>query len=903
MKLYVLYFKMEVLHALLGQLDGFSGSTSSISDLQSLVGYGNPLISFTAADRDGKMRRLVAKIFCEENVSALANRLTTQAALWGYIPSCVPGYHTFNGGSAVARVDIDGKAGLAQVMEFVKADTLLSLIQKGVRSKTSDNLLPMSQTFGLALGKLNRELQSAKPAPLAGVRIVAGAKALAFSSSSSDDEDKAPTAAASTDGSDRSGPWDLRYFDQLEDDARHINDQETAGLVSTAFQLWRAEIAPAYAATERATASGSYSPDSFDNWRLGWVHGDANNHNVLVRSSDSGMCFIDWEDSAFSYVVHDPAISLTYLLLDVATAATAAATTEGQTSPSVWDAMSSLLTSESITAASSSDTSAAAARTALDACCCFLRAYTLPLPLKPSEVVALPSLIACRLATSLMHSAKAAAAATTEEQRAYVLVHAAPAKAALSMLLKSPGAREGMQRRFVAAAGLATTISRPPRSYVYAPVLSTEQRRSSALVAAALQWLGQQQQQQQQSNGSGLLMPVIRHDPSYGTSASSTDSAAVDAASSAGKTGWLPTDRHFDAPSGGNSSWWPRPPFIYDFSARNDALSSVVGTDRARLAKFTEMMFGPLVAPVGGEGSVEDSADAVDGALLPSPPALTPPPPGSGSNTSSASACGVYRLGWGQYGEDRVLYTSEHFTKNNKEEGEEVIDKASGDKEEAAEPAAPEQEPRTVHLGVDLEAAAGVPLHAPLAGTVHSTARNIHPLDYGPTVILQHSLRVQLQQQVGDSDDVSEETVTFYTLYGHLSLDSIVLPSGRPRLTPGQRVAAGDVIGWVGPEECNGGWPPHLHFQIDTELGHGGWQGDYPGVCAASDWSPAAYQRLCPDPNLLLRCPWVQPLGWTPPAAITSDVLEGHVLVSLPAGGAHQEQRCRVVGVGGVWLA
>jgi len=67
-------------------------------------------------------------------------------------------------------------------------------------------------------------------------------------------------------------------------------------------------------------------------------------------------------------------------------------------------------------------------------------------------------------------------------------------------------------------------------------------------------------------------------------------------------------------------------------------------------------------------------------------------------------------------------------------------------------------------------------------------------------------------------------------------------------------------VGWVGGPHVNGGWPPHLHLQLVTELQLGGWQGDYPGVCARGDWP--AYRRLCPDPNLLLRCPWLPPDGW-----------------------------------------
>jgi len=65
---------------------------------------------------------------------------------------------------------------------------------------------------------------------------------------------------------------------------------------------------------------------------------------------------------------------------------------------------------------------------------------------------------------------------------------------------------------------------------------------------------------------------------------------------------------------------------------------------------------------------------------------------------------------------------------------------------------------RTVHLGIDLWAKAGTPIHSPLAGTVHSFQNNDHERDYGPTIILKHQ---------------PTESLTFYTLYGHLSPESL----------------------------------------------------------------------------------------------------------------------------------
>ena len=137
------------------------------------------------------------------------------------------------------------------------------------------------------------------------------------------------------------------------------------------------------------------------------------------------------------------------------------------------------------------------------------------------------------------------------------------------------------------------------------------------------------------------------------------------------------------------------------------------------------------------------------------------------------------------------------------------------------------EEPRTVHLGVDLFAPEGTEVFAPLAARVLSVQRNPAPLDYGPTVILEHE---------------GEDGRPFFTLYGHL--DEGVLQ----RLHPGDALAPGDGVGTFGSEAVNGGWPPHLHFQVI--LHRLDRSGDFPGV-AAPTWR-RAWTSLCPDPAPLL---------------------------------------------------
>ncbi len=134
---------------------------------------------------------------------------------------------------------------------------------------------------------------------------------------------------------------------------------------------------------------------------------------------------------------------------------------------------------------------------------------------------------------------------------------------------------------------------------------------------------------------------------------------------------------------------------------------------------------------------------------------------------------------------------------------------------------------RNIHLGIDLWTDAGTTVYAALDGTVHSFDYNAGVGDYGPTIILEHRL----------------ESETFYTLYGHLSVESIA------DLEMGQYFAKGAPLAALGTPDVNGDYAPHLHFQIIRDLGDH--HGDYPGVCHPDDL--AHFLANCPDPNLLLK--------------------------------------------------
>ena len=168
------------------------------------------------------------------------------------------------------------------------------------------------------------------------------------------------------------------------------------------------------------------------------------------------------------------------------------------------------------------------------------------------------------------------------------------------------------------------------------------------------------------------------------------------------------------------------------------------------------------------------------------------------------AAAGV-RVGIGRYDEARLLYTAPFFGRADAER-------------------------RTIHIGLDLFAPAGTPVHAPLDGIVHAFADNNVPQDYGPVIILQH--------ETGSGE-------SFFTLYGHLSRASL---SG---LRVGQRIARGTRFASLGAPEENVGWTPHLHLQLITDLLDAGC--DFPGVAPASQ--RAVWRSLSPDPNLLVGVP------------------------------------------------
>jgi 4-aminobutyrate aminotransferase-like enzyme/Ser/Thr protein kinase RdoA (MazF antagonist) len=166
-------------------------------------------------------------------------------------------------------------------------------------------------------------------------------------------------------------------------------------------------------------------------------------------------------------------------------------------------------------------------------------------------------------------------------------------------------------------------------------------------------------------------------------------------------------------------------------------------------------------------------------------------------------------VGIGRYDEVRACYTSAAFASKADER----------------------TEMRTVHLGIDLFVPPGTPVLAPLDGVVHACRDNAQRLDYGPTVILRH--------------EVVGAGISFFTLYGHLS------PETLETVEEGARVERGERIGWVGDRPRNGDWPPHLHIQLIADLL--GEHGTFPGVAAPGQRD--VWRSLCPNPGQLLHLP------------------------------------------------
>lgn len=132
---------------------------------------------------------------------------------------------------------------------------------------------------------------------------------------------------------------------------------------------------------------------------------------------------------------------------------------------------------------------------------------------------------------------------------------------------------------------------------------------------------------------------------------------------------------------------------------------------------------------------------------------------------------------------------------------------------------------RNIHMGIDIGGPVGTSCMAFTDGVISHYGYNPEPGDYGNVIITKHKI----------------SQTTIWALYGHLDSLSIANKS------VGQKLSAGEILGNFGNNQENGGWEPHLHFQLSLiePLTH-----DLPGVVSSEDRKQALLDY--PDPRLVL---------------------------------------------------
>jgi len=179
--------------------------------------------------------------------------------------------------------------------------------------------------------------------------------------------------------------------------------------------------------------------------------------------------------------------------------------------------------------------------------------------------------------------------------------------------------------------------------------------------------------------------------------------------------------------------------------------------------------------------------------------------PGEAAMIGASSNDTVPRLGY--WKEPRLIYTASDF-------------RESAEKTSAR---------RTVHLGIDIFATENSLLFAPLDGVVHMVENRLSEQDYGGIAVLHH--------ETDDGDFL-------YTIYGHLAPEIV------DRLSPGDSVKKGEAFARMGATSVNGGWAPHVHFQLALCI-EGMKEDGWPGVADPDD--VVFMTALCPNPAAFLN--------------------------------------------------
>ena len=129
--------------------------------------------------------------------------------------------------------------------------------------------------------------------------------------------------------------------------------------------------------------------------------------------------------------------------------------------------------------------------------------------------------------------------------------------------------------------------------------------------------------------------------------------------------------------------------------------------------------------------------------------------------------------------------------------------------------------------GWTCRATAGTSVHALADGVVERVDDESIAGGYGPVITLRHE---------------PADGPGFFTLYGHLDR---AVDGGGGRAYRWRRRAPSPR--WDAPPD-NGNWPPHLHFQLMTDLLD--LDGPFPGVALPDHWT--TWSSLCPSPAAAL---------------------------------------------------
>ena len=136
-------------------------------------------------------------------------------------------------------------------------------------------------------------------------------------------------------------------------------------------------------------------------------------------------------------------------------------------------------------------------------------------------------------------------------------------------------------------------------------------------------------------------------------------------------------------------------------------------------------------------------------------------------------------------------------------------------------------ENRTTHLGVDFWVNEKTSINSIEDGIIKIITNDKTSKGYGGLIIIEHNLG----------------SLKFYSLYGHLT------DQKKSKLKVGDFVEKGEKIAEIGSVKENGGWSPHLHFQIMLTILD--YKNDFPGVCLESE--KKIWSSICPNPNLILN--------------------------------------------------